>query len=46
MYAMLGLGKIYLDRKDFTRAKQFAHEALNLAEEKMPVSTSGTLASS
>ncbi|MDF2193583.1 histidine kinase [Paraflavitalea sp. CAU 1676] len=34
MYAMLGLGKIYLDRKDFTRAKQFAHEALNLAEEK------------
>lgn len=34
MYAMLGLGKIHLARKEYAKAKQFANEALQLAREK------------
>lgn len=34
MYAMLGLGKIYLVKKDYSKAKQYAHEALSLATQK------------
>ncbi|NII24880.1 histidine kinase [Pseudoflavitalea sp. X16] len=34
MYSMLGLGKIYFAKKDYTRARQFAYEAWTLARQK------------
>lgn len=34
MYSMLGLGKIHLAQKDFSKAKVYAHEALTIAREK------------
>jgi hypothetical protein len=34
MYAMLGLGKIYLAKKDFGKAQKYAHEAWALARKK------------
>lgn len=34
LYSILGLSKIYLAKRDFAKAKQYAHEVLELAKEK------------
>ncbi len=34
LYSILGLSKIYLAKKDFAKAKQYAHEGLRFAKEK------------
>lgn len=34
MYSLIGMGKIFLAKKDYNKAKNYAREALNIAREK------------